>query len=32
MESGRKDAEAFIKFMGKKEKEKRRFDDWLEKE
>ena len=27
-----KDAKAFIKLMEKKEKDKRRFDDWLEKE
>jgi hypothetical protein len=32
IESGRIDAKAFIKFMEKKEKDKRRFDDWLEKE
>ena len=32
MESGRKDAKAFVSFMKKMEKDKRRFDDWLEKE
>ena len=32
MESGRKDAKAFVSFMEKLEKDKRRFDDWLEKE
>ena len=32
LQSRKKDVKAFISFMEKKEREKRRFDDWLEKE